>query len=714
MNLIGAVLGGRYEIAEKLGAGGMAVVYRAQDTLLQRPVTVKVLRSEFAADENVVRRFRREAQAAASLSHPNIVGVYDVGRQDDVHYIVMEYVQGESLKEVITERGPLPPEEAARIARQIAEALRHAHAHRIIHRDVKPHNVLITPEGRVKVADFGIAGAATGSTVTYPGALLGTVYYFSPEQAQGRYGDERSDLYALGVVLYEMLTGQVPFEGESPVSVALKHIREPVPSPRQVNPRVPPAAERVVLKAMAKEGERRYQSATEMLRDLEALQRQLAEWRSRGQPLPAGEARDRTQVIAAATPAGGKARQTTLPGVKPGAAAARADGAAGVEAAAPDEPAAQPEPGPEGRADQAAAGGLRPAGEGAAEPYGPGDRYYEFEGDDVIEPPRRLRLSRPVLWVASFVAFFLLVGAGLFWVVQWFEVPEVTVPNVVGLEVTAAGSRLAEYSLNSRVVSYDFNPTVPSGVVTAQDPAAGVTVKSNRTISLWVSKGPQLIDTVPDVTGLTWREAKINLEAVGLTVSEADFTYQNSETLEKDRVISQDPKPGTRNLPRGTKAYLVVSLGPQAGTVVVPNFIGQTIGQARALLPTLGLTEGTITTVQSTLPSGTILDQSPAAGSQVATGTAVAFSVAGSGGGSDTGGGATHHQSLLSFKVPDGAATQNVRIVVTDSQGSRVVYDKDHAVGVEGKVLVDWTGDTLHVQVYYAGTLGEDYTLTPP
>ncbi|MCL6581740.1 MAG: Stk1 family PASTA domain-containing Ser/Thr kinase, partial [Firmicutes bacterium] len=325
MNLLGVVLGGRYEILEKLGAGGMAVVYRAVDTLLQRPVTVKVLRSELAGDEAVVKRFRREAQSAASLSHPNVVGVYDVGRQDDVHYIVMEYVEGKSLKDIIAERGPLPAEEALRIARQICEALRHAHGHHIIHRDVKPHNVLITPEGRAKVTDFGIAGAATTSTVTYPGVLLGTVYYFSPEQAQGKYGDERSDLYALGVVLYEMLTGRVPFEGESPVSVALKQIREEPRPLRELNPRVPPAAERVVLRAMAKAPELRYQSAAEMLKDLDALQRQLAEWRS-GRAVPRGQPglADRTQVVGEAptgraagpTPPEGRPRTGTQPGLR--------------------------------------------------------------------------------------------------------------------------------------------------------------------------------------------------------------------------------------------------------------------------------------------------------------------------------------------------------------------------------------------------------------
>lgn len=735
MNLIGVVLGGRYEIAEKLGAGGMAIVYRAQDTLLQRPVTVKVLRGELAADDNVVRRFRREAQAAASLSHPNIVGVYDVGRQDEIHYIVMEYIEGKTLKEEITERGPLQPEEAVRVGRQICEALRHAHAHHIIHRDVKPHNVLITPEGRIKIGDFGIAGAATGGTVTYPGALLGTVYYFSPEQAQGRYGDERSDLYALGVVLYEMLTGRVPFEGESPVSVALKHIREAAPSPRELNPRVSPAAERVVMKAMTKEAERRYQTAAEMLRDLDALQRQLAEWRAaRGQPAAPGNGRDRTQVIGVSPPKT-EIGQSTLPGVKPGRATGwwtpRQTGADASAAAATSESdvgergsGARTAPPGAGSPDElGGGGGASPGlarGQGAGgggrggedDGLGGGGDYLELENAPGARSRTRRRWSRTTIWIASFTAFLVLIAIGLFLVVQWFEVPEVSVPNVVGLNVIDAASRLEQYQLHSRIVSQDYNSVVPVGQVVDQDPDAGVPVKSNRTVSLWVSKGPELVAEVPDVIGLTWREAKISLESLGLTVEEADFTYAKNEAIAKDRVIRQNPRSGTQNLPTGTKVYLVVSLGPQAGTVTVPNFVGQTLTVARAELPDLQLVEGTITTTESSQPDGTILEQNPAPGSQVTAGTGVSFTVAGSGGSDPGGGSGQQHTERVSITVPSsGSATQNVRIVVTDSQGERTVYDHDHVAGYEGKIDVTWTGATLRVQIYYSGTLSEDYTV---
>jgi len=690
VNLTGTTIAGRYEIGEKLGAGGMAVVYRAQDILLQRLVTVKALRGEFAADENVVRRFRREAQAAAALTHPNIVGVYDVGRQEDVHYIVMEYVRGKTLKEVISERGPLPADEAVRIARQIAEALRHAHAHRIIHRDVKPHNVLITAEGRVKVTDFGIAGAATGTTVTYPGALLGTVYYFSPEQAQGRYGDERSDLYALGVVLYEMLTGQVPFEGESPVSVALKHIRETVTSPRELNPRVPPAAERVVMKAMAKEVDRRYQSAVDMIRELEALQRQLAEWRSRRRPVPAAGGRDTTQVVGRNRPPAPD-RDRTRPGVKPGGGAGTAggDGAGGGGRGGDGTPGDGPEPDRD---------------------FGPGT----LDLDERVTPARpRRRVSRATLWIASFAAFFLLIALGLFWVVQWFEVPEVSVPNVVGLELDQAFVKLGEYDLNGSVVSWEHNRDVPSGAVFRQEPTAGTLVKAKRTISLWVSKGPPVVEEVPDVVGLTWREAVIQLEAVGLVVRETDFSYAFSESVGQDRVISQDPPGGTQNVEEGTRVKLVISKGPRGGTVVVPDFTGQDLEAALAIVEGLGLTRGEITVAESPLPDGTVISQNPPPATQVATGSPVSFTVSGQPGGSDPGtGDPGTHQTLIHFRVPDEPSSQTVRIVVTDAEGQRTVYgEREHAAGYEGRFLVNWVGDTLRVQVFYNGVPAEDYYL---
>ena len=269
MNLEGRLLGNRYEIIKKIGNGGMAMVYKAKCHVLNRYVAVKILRDEFTTDEEFIKRFEVEAQAAASITHPNIVSVYDVGKDGDLYYIVMELIQGKTLKEIIVEEeGPLPWKWSVNIAIQIASALDVAHKKNIVHRDIKPHNIIITEDGVAKVTDFGIAKAVSNSTMTAFGTTIGSVHYFSPEHARGGYTDAKSDLYSLGVVMYEMLTGKVPFDADTPVSVALKHMQEePVP-PIELNNKIPQAVNDIILKAMRKDTTLRYQSATLMLKDL--------------------------------------------------------------------------------------------------------------------------------------------------------------------------------------------------------------------------------------------------------------------------------------------------------------------------------------------------------------------------------------------------------------------------------------------------------------
>ena len=268
MNLEGRLLGNRYEILENIGNGGMATVYKAKCHVLNRYVAVKVLRDEFTTDGEFVKRFNTEAQSAASLTHPNIVSVYDVGSEGDIHYIVMELIKGKTLKEIINEDGALSWKWSVNVAIQIASALETAHKNNIIHRDIKPHNIIITEDGIAKVTDFGIAKAVSNSTITAFGTTIGSVHYFSPEHARGGYTDAKSDLYSLGVVLYEMVTGQVPFNADTPVSVALKHMQEIPKEPMELNPNVPKAVNDIIMKAMQKDTNLRYQNATEMLRDL--------------------------------------------------------------------------------------------------------------------------------------------------------------------------------------------------------------------------------------------------------------------------------------------------------------------------------------------------------------------------------------------------------------------------------------------------------------
>ena len=275
MILEGKILGNRYEIIEKVGNGGMATVYRAEDKVLKRNVAVKVLKDEFTTDEEFIKRFEIEAQSAARLTHPNIVSIYDVGSEDNFYYIVMELIRGKTLKEIIVEeRGPLPWKWSVNVAIQIASALEMAHKNNIIHRDIKPHNIIITEDGIAKVTDFGIAKAVSNSTITAFGTTIGSVHYFSPEHARGGFTDAKSDLYSLGVVMYEMVTGRVPFDADTPVSVALKHMQEEPEEPIELNPNLPSAVNRIIMKALKKDTTLRYQTATEMLADLrQALKR---------------------------------------------------------------------------------------------------------------------------------------------------------------------------------------------------------------------------------------------------------------------------------------------------------------------------------------------------------------------------------------------------------------------------------------------------------
>ncbi|KXG43716.1 Stk1 family PASTA domain-containing Ser/Thr kinase [Tepidibacillus decaturensis] len=266
--MIGILLANRYKIVEKIGGGGMADVFRAIDEVLQEEVAVKVLRQQYVHDDDFVKRFRREAHSVASLSHENVVKIFDIGEEKEIYYIVMEYVKGSTLKEVIQRKGKLSIKEALKIAEQIALALDHAHQHHIIHRDIKPHNILIGNQGQVKVTDFGIARAVSSATITQAGSVLGSVHYLSPEQARGGWTDEKTDLYSLGVVLYEMITGSLPFSGDSPISVALKHLQENFIYPRELDPSIPQSVENIILRALMKDPLKRYASAEEMFKDI--------------------------------------------------------------------------------------------------------------------------------------------------------------------------------------------------------------------------------------------------------------------------------------------------------------------------------------------------------------------------------------------------------------------------------------------------------------
>lgn len=545
--MIGRLLGNRYEVLERLGGGGMAVVYKARDLYLHRKVAVKVLRPQFAGDENFVRRFRREAQSAASLSHPNVVAIYDVGQYEDTHYIVMEYVEGTTLKEKIRQEGALPVPLALEIATRIAEALEHAHQNGIIHRDIKPHNILLSANGRVKVADFGIARASTGATLTHTGSMIGSAHYFSPEQARGSITGERSDLYSLGVVLYEMVTGRVPFDGDSPVTVAIRHLQEEVPNPRQFNRGLPREVEAVIMKAMQKEEFRRYHTATQLRRDLE---RCLA-------GLVGGEELEDTLVVAQ-EPA--RAKLTEGPKRAHRTRKRYLLWAAGLAVMATALAFGVVEfyrwlnvpivtvPPVEGLSLAEAQRELERVNL-APQIDDPGRYDPRVPANHVIsqdpEAGQQVKAGRKVRLVIS-------------------KGPELVaggVPEVEKLHVKEALIRLESVGLVGKVVEVN-HPEVPEDYVIRQNPRAGVQVPTGSEVVLEVSTGPAAPLILPDFSGEQLENVQLRLKELGLLVGTVS---EQESRMPPGVVVGQTPAPGTTVVP-GSEVALVVSKGGLSGT----------------------------------------------------------------------------------------------------------------------------------------------------
>lgn len=570
--MIGKKLANRYEILDRIGGGGMAIVYRALDTVLNRHVSVKVLRPQFVADEEFVRRFRREAQSAASLSHPNVVNIYDVGVEEETYFIVMEYINGKTLKEVIRERAPLPVAEAVDIAKQICSALQHAHEHQIVHRDIKPHNILIGKDGHVKVTDFGIARAVSSSTITHNGSVIGSVHYFSPEQARGAITDVKSDIYSLGVVLYEMLTGELPFSGETPISVALKHLQEHFVEPRQINPKIPQSVENIILKSLAKNPEVRYQSAREMYRDLDkALQNPNVEKFVPPDPtaltqptlqIPAAALQERSSVATTAGNGGAEREQNAKPkkrniwkliGIIAGLLLLGTAGVAagftlmstvmaGKEVDMPKVTGMNYEEAVKElkkygfREQNIKRVDMKDPGEEGRAPLEAGK---VFEQDP--EPNKRVKNNRIVTLKVS-------TGA-----------EAVLMPNLVRKNEQQAKEELAKAHIDLDRVKFVSEPSkeIEKGLVIRHEPQAQVPIIPGLTqIVVVISTGPEKT-TVPDMTNYTYAEALNRLQSAGFQVQ---VNNEYSLTVEKDRVIKQDPGP-QQEVDKGSKITLWVSKG---------------------------------------------------------------------------------------------------------------------------------------------------------
>ncbi len=558
------VFGRRYRATEKIGTGGMADVFKAVDEVLGRTVAVKVLHPQYASDPAFVARFRQEAQAAANLSHPGIVNIYDWGKDDDsTYYIVMEYVRGTDLKALVTDKGPVEPAKAAEYAAQVAAALTVAHGYDIIHRDIKPHNIVLTPDGSIKVMDFGIARAGN-TQMTQTGSVLGTAHYVSPEQAQGRTLDPRTDLYSLGVVLYELATGQVPFDGDSPVAVALKQVNQELVPPRQVNPHIPPSLEAVIVRAMSKNPADRYSSAEEMRRDLLRV--------ASGRMVEAMPASDQTSVMPVVA-------GTDSPRVRPvqrrknpwpwiiAAAALVLIGLASAWAFGLFDTVEQvvvPEVMGLSQADATA------ALEAVELVVGDIDsRYSEEPSGTVIS-----QTPEPGIKVEPGTEIVLAVSKGT----ELFSMPDFS-----GMTEDAAAAALRAAGFELDTPQREFSKEVPDGTVIRQTPVPGEQVPAGTRVVLFVSKGTQLTQ-VPNVTARSEADARAALEAAGFTVK---VTPAPSDTVGTGTVMSQSPDGGV-SVEAGTQVTIVVSTGPDL--VEVPDVIGEFEADATQMLEDAGFT----------------------------------------------------------------------------------------------------------------------------
>ena len=574
----GTIFAGRYRLERKLGSGGMADVWLAEDQELGRKVAIKMLHERYANDTQFVERFRREATHAAGLSHPNVVSIFDRGETDGSYYIVMEYVEGRTLKELLVTRGPCPVPVAISYVRQVLAALRYAHRNGIVHRDIKPHNVLVDHEGRVKVADFGIARAGS-SQMTEAGSIIGTAQYLSPEQARGAPVDESSDLYSTGIVLYELLTGDLPFNGETPVEIAMKHLSQVPSAPSSIRSEIPRDLDLVVLRALAKEPAERYRSAKEMDRDLELV--------GRGDPVGTETEAAATMVLRGETTAattvrpvpagfGGDERYRSYEGeVRTGRAwwpwlvalgAAVALGVIGwfvyddvrdrIDANEPiavDNYTGILE---ENAVDLIVGDGFE--AKVVRRPNSDVQPRYVFQQ----EPEPGTRLPKD-----SIVTVLVSIGK-----------PKVTVPFVVGKSRDTAVTELTQRDLDATVV--EVNSERQSGVVTAQNPRAGTVLVSGSSVRINVSKGPKPI-AVPSVVGSSYELAAAQLQSAGFTVGRVDVESNEPSGT----VVTQSP-PGNSTATRGSSVTLSVSQGPS--TVTVPDVSFQTVGDARATLRASG------------------------------------------------------------------------------------------------------------------------------
>jgi beta-lactam-binding protein with PASTA domain len=696
MLIPGSYLINRYEIIMKIGSGGMADVYKAKDRVLNRLVAIKVLKQEYSTDATFVKKFRVEAQSAAGLSHPNIVNVYDVGEDDGVYFIVMELVQGITLKNYIDMKGKLDIREALNISVQIASGLSAAHENRIIHRDIKPQNIIMSRDGKVKVTDFGIAKVADSTTVTTTAA--GTVHYISPEQARGGYSDERSDIYSLGITMYEMVTGRVPFEGETNVAVALMHIQSEITPPRQLEPSIPVSFEKIILKCTQKKPERRYASARELIADLRKV---LTHPDGEYVVIPGAIPQGRTIVM----------NDNDIDSLK--AASLRKNFGTKPEETYVEEPEEEEEEKPVQKPVQK----KRPVKKKDLEEDDDDEFDKDEEDDDDEEVNPALSKVMMALGIGGFiilaVIIFFIIGhaAGFFGgsgslfghknkdtsteSISTESVSDtssdtstagerVTVPDLSKRTEDEAKAALKELRLGVNVQT-GTSDDVPEGQVYDQSPAAGTKVDVHTQVTINISSGKEKF-SLDDVTGMQYQQAQAQLENDGLVVS-LEFDY--SDSVGSDKVISTSPKAGSQ-VAKGDTITITASKGKETKTTTVPNLLGQNIDDAIQMIKDAGLTyNGKSSDYSDSYSENQVMNQSISAGKTVDEGTTISLTVS-------LGSRVTSYSASIPIESPFGRD-------ITDGDGNTDVYDSGQVTVVVYKP--DGSSETVYDQNTSEGSL---------
>lgn len=595
----GMMIGNRYEILNRIGSGGMSVVYKAKDQKLNRNVAVKVLKTEYSEDKKFIRKFREEAQAAACLAHPNIVNVYDVGEENGIYYIVMELVEGITLKNYIERKGKLTIREASSIAIQVSMGLEVAHNNGIVHRDIKPQNIMISKEGKVKVMDFGIAKAASSDTIS--SNAMGSVHYTSPEQARGGYSDAKSDIYSLGIVMYEMVTGRVPFDGETTVAVAVKHLQEEMESPKVYCPELPKSLEQIIFKCTEKNASRRYANMTELISDLK--QSLLT---------PEGDFVKRIDVDEAAKTVMISKDDLFQIKSETGKVVVAAEQAEAVAEKFEDiKTEIQVDPQEEEEAD------------------------FEIEEEEEDEEDMDPRMEK-ILTVGAIAAAVIIVIMIVLLTSKLLgfgtskkpssnksnisQEEQVEVPDVSGMTFDEAKKELNALGIGivQAAEGTEESDEYEDGQIVRQNPAGGTMVEKNSTVEVVICDNSGVKIAVPDVTDRTKEEAEKIMEEAGL---KTEFSEMSSTEVEKDHVIKTTPEKGTE-VGKGQIIVITVSTGPKS--VTVPSTLGKTQEQAKSALKDAGLEVGTITEEYSNdYEKGQVMKQSVASGSEVSEGTVV-------------------------------------------------------------------------------------------